>query len=107
MSVNTNVTVPPGSVLIAPTLLSGEPARRRNVAVPAPARGQPGRLVRVGRGGARAGARGGASDPALDRLRGMPLVSRDGARVVRGPADGARDERALRQRQGRPRGAAR
>ena len=50
-------------------------------------------------------ARGGQAGPALDRLRGLPLVPRDGARVVRGPRDRRGDERALRQRQGRPRGA--
>ena len=37
----------------------------------------------------------------------MPLVSRDGARVLRGPRDRGADERALRVHQGRPRGAAR
>ena len=53
-------------------------------------------------------ARGrGQADPALDRLRRLPLVPRDGARVVRGRGDRRADERALRQRQGRPRGAAR
>ena len=37
----------------------------------------------------------------------VPLVPRDGARVVRGRGDRGADERALRQHQGRPRGAAR
>ena len=50
---------------------------------------------------------GGQADPRLDRLLGLPLVPRDGARVVRGSADGRGDERALRVHQGRPRGAAR
>ena len=59
----------------------------------------------MGRGGARPRARRGPADPALDRLRGVPLVPRDGARVVRGRRDRGADERALRQRQGRPRGA--
>ena len=54
----------------------------------------------------RARARGPA-DPALGRLQRLPLVPRDGARVVRERGDGGADERALRQRQGRPRGAAR
>ena len=67
----------------------------------------PGRLVPVGRGGVRARPRGGQADPALDRLRRLPLVPRHGARVVRGRDDGGADERALRQRQGRSRGAAR
>ena len=80
---------------------------QRDEPVPPPARGQPGRLVPVGRGGVREGARRGQADPALDRLLGLPLVPRDGARVVRERRDGERDERALRQHQGRPRGAAR
>ena len=67
--------------------------------------GQPRRLVPVGRGGARPRARGGPADPPLHRLRGVPLVPRDGARVLRGRGDGAHPERAFRQRQGRPRGA--
>ncbi len=61
----------------------------------------------MGGGGARARPRRGPADPALDRLRRLPLVPRDGARVVRGRGDRRADERALRQRQGRPRGAAR
>ena len=36
------------------------------------------------------------------RLFGLPLVPRDGARVVRRRSDRAVNERALRQRQGRP-----
>ena len=40
-------------------------------------------------------------------LRRLPLVPRDGARVLRGRRDGGVPERALRLRQGRPRGAAR
>ena len=53
------------------------------------------------------GSRGGQADPALGRLQLVPLVPRDGARVVRGRGHRGVDERALRQRQGRPRGAAR
>ena len=45
--------------------------------------------------------------PALGRLLGVPLVPRDGPRVLRGPRGGGDDERPLRQRQGRPRGAPR
>ncbi len=45
-------------------------------------------------------------DPALGRLQRVPLVPRHGARVLRGRGDRAHDERALRQHQGRPRGAA-
>ena len=84
-----------------------EPTRRRDQPVPAPARRQPRRLVPVGRRGAGARPRRGQADPALDRLRRLPLVPRDGARVVRERRDRGVDERALRQRQGRPRGAAR
>ena len=50
---------------------------------------------------------GGQADPALGRLFRLPLVPRDGARVLRGPRDRGLHERALRQRQGRPRGATR
>ncbi len=53
------------------------------------------------------GSGAGPADPALGRLLGMPLVPRDGARVLRGRRDRRLHERALRQRQGRPRGAAR
>ena len=45
--------------------------------------------------------------PAERRVRRLPLVPRDGARVVRGRGDRGVPQRALRQRQGRPRGAAR
>ncbi len=41
----------------------------------------------------------------LDRLLGLSLVPRDGARVLRGRGDGIGDERGLRMRQGRSRGA--
>ena len=105
MSVNRNVTVPPGRVTALP--YKGEPSRDRDEPVPPPARAEPGRLVPVGRRGARPRARGGQADPALDRLRRLPLVPRDGARVVRGRANRRADERALRLDQGRPRGAAR
>ena len=67
-----------------------EPPRAGDEPVPAPARGQSGRLVRVGRRGVRAGARRGQADPALDRLRRVPLVPRHGARVVRGPGTSRR-----------------
>ena len=83
-----------------------EPPRRRDEPVPPPARGEPGRLAPVGRGGVRARARRRQAAARLGRLQRLPLVPRDGARVVRGRRDGRGDERALRQRQGRPRGAA-
>ena len=63
---------------------SDEPARERDQRLPAPAHAQPGRLVSLGRGGARAGARRGQAAPRLDRLQLVPLVPRDGARVLRG-----------------------
>src|ERR1700743_2800369 len=60
-------------------------------------------------GGARAPAapRGGPPAAGVDRLLGLPLVPRDGARVLRGPRGRGADERRLRLRQGRPRGAPR
>ncbi len=59
----------------------------------------------MGRARAGSGARAGSPDPALDRLLRLPLVPRDGARVVRGRGDRAADERAVRVHQARPRGA--
>ncbi len=47
------------------------------------------------------------ADPAVGRLRRLPLVPCDGAREFRGPRDRGGDERAVRQHQSRPRGAAR
>ena len=84
-----------------------QPARRRDEPVPPPARPQPGRLVSLGTGGAGARAAPGPADLPLDRLRGLPLVPRHGARVVRGPGDRRVPQRALRGDQGGPRGAAR
>ena len=84
-----------------------EPPRARDQPLPAPARPQPGRLVPVGRGGAGPRARGGQADLPVDRLLGLPLVPRDGARVVRERRHRGAHERALRQHQGRPRGATR
>ena len=66
---------------------------------------QPGRLVAWGPGARGSQARA-TADPALGRLRRLPLVPRDGARELRGRGDRARDERAVRQHQGRSRGAA-
>ncbi len=59
----------------------------------------------MGRRGVRARPRRGPADLSLDRLLRVPLVPRDGARVVREPGDRGADERALRERQGRPGGA--
>src|SRR5450759_4935892 len=82
-----------------------EPARRRDEPVPPPARAQPRGLASMGRGGAGAGARRGPPDLPLHRLRGLPLVPRHGARVVRGSGDGGVPQRQLREHQGGPRGA--
>ena len=82
-----------------------QPPRGRDQPVPAPARGQPGRLASVGPGGAGAGDRARPPRPVVDRLLVLSLVPRDGARVVRGPRDRTLHERALRPGQGRPGGA--
>ena len=82
-----------------------EPPRLRNIAVSAPARREPRGLVSVGPGGVRARPRGGQAGARLDRLRGVPLVPRHGARVLRGRRGRRVDERLVRVRQGRPRGA--
>src|SRR5205814_6641739 len=87
-------------------LSNGEPPRARVEPVPAPARRESGRVVSLGRRRVRTRPRRGQTRSALRRLRGVPLVSRDGARVVRGRRDGAADERPLRQREGGSRGAA-
>ena len=84
-----------------------EPSRRRHLAVPPPARRESRRLVRVGRRSVRARAGRGQAAPRLRRLQLVPLVPRDGARVVRERDHRGAHERPLRQREGRPRGAAR
>jgi hypothetical protein len=61
----------------------------------------------VGPGGARARPEGGQADLAVDRVRGLSLVPRDGARVLRGSSHGVAHERTLRLDQGRSRGAPR
>src|SRR5205823_4427942 len=60
----------------------GEPVGERDESLSAPAQGQPGRLVLVGRGGARSGEARGQTDARQHRVLGLPLVPRDGARVV-------------------------
>ena len=87
--------------------MRGQPTAGRDVAVPPPARRQPGRLVGVGTGRVRRGARAQRAGAAERRVRRLPLVPRDGARVVRGRRDRGVHERALRQHQGRPGGATR
>ena len=90
---------------IRPCPPTGSPARRARTSSSTPTtrstgtRGAPEAL-------ARARDRGQADLP-VDRLRGLPLVPRDGARVVRGRDDRGRAEPRLRGDQGRPRGAAR
>ena len=74
----------PGTDAVRHTGTYAEPPRRRDEPVPAPARPQPGRLVPVGRRRARPGEAARPADLPLDRLRGLPLVPRHGARVVRG-----------------------
>src|SRR3712207_6105236 len=66
-----------------------EPPSPGDEPLPPPAREESGRLVRLGRRGLRARPRGGQADPPLRRLRGLPLVPRHGARVLRGRGDGA------------------
>src|SRR5690606_37853244 len=83
-----------------------EPPGAGNLAVFAPARTQSRGLVSLGRGGVRPRPRRGQTDLSLDRLLDLPLVPRDGARVVREPRDRGAAERALRQHQGGSRGAA-
>src|SRR5215210_5200325 len=84
-----------------------EPARKRDEPVSAPARPQPGRLVSVGSGRADPGAAPRPPDLPVDRLRSLPLVSRHGARVVRGRGDRDLPELAVHLDQGRPGGAPR
>ena len=81
--------------------------RARDQPVPPPAPRQPGRLAAVGRRGAEPRARARPPAARVDRLLELPLVPRHGARVLRGPGDRGAHERALRLRQGRPRGAPR
>ncbi len=61
----------------------------------------------MGRGSAGRGQAQQPADPALGRLCRLPLVPRHGARELRIRRSGDGDERAVRQHQGRPRGAAR
>ena len=89
------------------SLVNAQSTRRRNQPLPPAARrttpstGIPG-------GGSPARGKGiRQADPALRRLLRLPLVPRDGPRVLRGPGSGEGDERALREREGRPRGAPR
>ena len=62
-----------------------EQTRRPPLALPADARRRPRRLVSVGRGGVRGRARARRPDLPVERLRVVPLVPRDAARVLQGP----------------------
>src|SRR5262245_18892362 len=64
-----------------------QPPRGRDQPVPVAARPQPRGLVPVGPGGAHALGLGAEADLSLDRLLGLSLVSRDGARELRGSRD--------------------
>src|SRR5581483_1098547 len=72
----------------------------------APARGQSRALAGMEGGDARICKAERHADPAVDRIFGVPLVPRDGARELPRRSDRARDERAVRQRQAGSRGAA-
>ncbi len=87
--------------------MHGEPPGERDQSVPPPARRQPGRLVGVGRGRVCRGARARRPGAAQRRVRRLPLVPRDGTRVLRGRRDRGLSQRALREHQGRPRGTSR
>ena len=62
-------------------------------------------MVALGTGGARRSEPDRETYPALGGLCRLPLVPRHGARELRGPGDGIRYERALREHKGRPRRA--
>ena len=84
-----------------------QPPRRGDESLSPPARRQPGRVVSVGARSPRSSQAPGPADLPEHRLRGLPLVSRDGTRVVRARAHGALPQRPLRVDQGRPRGTSR
>ncbi len=65
------------------------------------------RLVSVGRRGVRPGAPRGQADLPVDRLLDLPLVPRDGARIVRERRDRRGAQRSVRRDQSGSRGAAR
>ena len=71
-------------------ILNAQSSRARAQSVSSAAREQSGGLVPVGRRGVRAGAARREADLSVDRLLDLPLVPRDGARVVRGRRDRGR-----------------
>src|SRR5688500_8854433 len=75
------VCPPPSAIPVSS--IHAESLRQSHQPLPSTARGQPGRVVRMGTRGARGGEVHGQADPAEHRLRRLPLVSRHGARVVR------------------------
>jgi alpha-mannosidase len=81
---------------------SRESAPLPDLALSAAARRQSGELAPVGCGGARRGRRNRQAHPALYRLCRLPLVSRHGARILRGSRHRRPDEHPVRQHQGRP-----
>src|SRR5579863_806872 len=73
-----------------------EPPGDRNESLPPAACRQSSRLVPLGARGAGARPYRRPADSAERRIRGLPLVPRDGARIVRRSGHGAVDERAVR-----------
>src|SRR5262249_47848914 len=71
----------------------GRAAEERDEPIPPAARGQPRGLVAVVTGGLRGRPGTGRAGDAVGGLLGLPLVPRDGARVVRGRADRGATER--------------
>jgi hypothetical protein len=82
-----------------------EPARQRDQPLSAAACRQSGRLAPVECRSAGPGPPGKPAHPALDRLFRLPLVPCDGPRVLRRSGHRRGNEPAVRQHQGRPRGA--
>ena len=95
---------PPCSECRPPCPGAHEPADPREIALLAPTRAQPCRLVPVGRGSLRQGAQGKQAHLPVDRLFDLSLVPRHGAGILREPGHRKADERQLRVDQGRPRG---
>ena len=86
----------------------GQRARRRDLALPAPARREPRRLAALGRAGARS-ARAAQDKPLLVSIgysscHWCHVMERES---FEDPRDGGADERGVRVREGRPRGAPR